>query len=389
MAQLDGTDVAVGRALRKGVRRLVREACELPMFLEDVVTASGPLPELPAWRTRGRTEPLLVDWVITPPSPGSGGHTTIFRIVEELERRGHRCRLSVYDRYRGDVARHTAVIRRCWPGVRADVHDATTGLRPADAVFATPWETAHVVARRAEVGKRFYFVQDFEPDFYPAGAERVLAEATYRFGFIGVSAGGWLAQRLGHVYGMQCEGFDFGCDTTIYHCDRVAPRNGVVFYAKPDVPRRAFWLGALALRVFAERHPDTDIHLFGQDVPDLGFRHIDHGHLSPARLNALYNACTAGLSLSLTNVSLVPWELLASGCIPVVNDAPHNRAVLKNDHVLWSELAPEPLADALCRAVAAPRNQAVLQARADSVRSSRWQDAGALVEQVLRRELCS
>jgi hypothetical protein len=389
VARADGTEVAVGRALRKGVRRLVREPSELPLFMEDIVTASGPLPELPRWRTLGDHEPMLIDFVITPPAPGSGGHTTIFRVVEELERRGHHCRFSIYDRYRGDVERSAAVLRRCWPSVRAVIYDASTGLLPADAVFATAWETAHVVASRAAVGKRCYFVQDFEPDFYPAGAERVLALATYQFGFTGVTAGRWLAHHLGELSGMECEGFDFGCDIDVYHCDNLGPRSGVVFYAKPDVPRRAFWLGALALRAFAQRHPEQDVHVFGAHVPDLGFRVTDHGPLSPTRLNALYNECAAGLSLSLTNVSLVPWELLASGCVPVVNDAPHNRAVLHNEHVLWSELAPAALADSLSQAVEEPWDAAAPQKRADSVQGSRWEDAGALTERVLRRVLAT
>jgi glycosyltransferase involved in cell wall biosynthesis len=387
VARVDGTEVAVGRALRKGVRRLVRDVCELPLFPDDVVTVPGPLPELPRWRHRNPDDPLLVDFVITPPSHGSGGHTTIFRVVEELERRGHECRLSVYDRWSGDINRHAAVIRRYWPTVRASIHDANTGLLPADAVFATPWETAHVVARRATVGKRMYLVQDYEPDFYPAGTERVLAEATYRFGFTGVTAGRWLSDHLADAYGMSCEGFDFGCDTAVYHCDNLGPRDGVVFYAKPDVPRRAFWLGALALRDFARRHPETPIHLFGQAVPDLGFARTDHGRLSPDELNALYNQCSAGLSLSLTNVSLVPWELLASGCTPVVNDAPHNRAVLDNNFVAWSELAPAAVAAALSRVVAAPFDPQALQARAESVQRSGWGQAGALVEQMLRKEI--
>lgn len=59
------------------------------------------------------------------------------------------------------------------------------------------------------------------------------------------------------------------------------------------------------------------------------FRCVDHGLASPTELNAIYNCCFAGLSLSLTNVSLVPLEMLAAGCIAVVNDAAHNRIVLE------------------------------------------------------------
>ena len=43
------------------------------------------------------------------------------------------------------------------------------------------------------------------------------------------------------------------------------------------------------------------------------FPAVNHGRITPAELAALYNRCTAGLTLSFTNVSLVPDELLACG----------------------------------------------------------------------------
>ena len=86
----------------------------------------------------------------------------------------------------------------------------------------------------------------------------------------------------------------------------------------------------MALDLFAARHPEVDIHVFGEPVKGLPFRAIDHGVLAPAGLDDLYNRCIAGLVLSATNVSLVPHEMLPSGCLPVVNDAEHNRIVLDN-----------------------------------------------------------
>ena len=38
-----------------------------------------------------------------PPSAGSGGHTTIFRLIKHLEQSGHRCRIYLYDVYGGDA----------------------------------------------------------------------------------------------------------------------------------------------------------------------------------------------------------------------------------------------------------------------------------------------
>ena len=118
------------------------------------------------------------------------------------------------------------------------------------------------------------------------------------------------------------------------------------------------------------------------------FRAVDHGRVSPAGLNDLYNQCAAGLSLSLTNVSLVPWEMLASGCIPVVNDAEHNRLVLNDPNVRYADLAPQALADALCRVVEAPDHGRLAERAAAGVARASWGAAGDVVESVLRRELC-
>ena len=114
-----------------------------------------------------------------------------------------------------------------------------------------------------------------------------------------------------------------------------------------------------------------------------------HGSLSPHALNTLYNSCRVGLSLSMTNVSLIPWELLAAGVIPVVNDAPHNRVVLENDHVVWSEPTPLSLADALEDAYAIALDRDVPDRLSASVRLDSWSESGervlAIIEGIVRR----
>jgi hypothetical protein len=111
--------------------------------------------------------------------------------------------------------------------------------------------------------------------------------------------------------------------------------------------------------------------------------------VTPARLNEIYNLCFAGLSLSLTNVSLVPYEMLASGCIPVVNDAVHNRMVLDNPHIRYAPLTPHSLAAALEAVVTMPDFEEVSKLAAESVASASWDDAGAAVDSALRKALAA
>ena len=102
----------------------------------------------------------------------------------------------------------------------------------AHAVFATSWGTAYPVYNDPCAGRRFYLVQDFEPDFVPVGGIAALAENTYRMGFHGIAAGRWLPARL-EQYGMAADGFDFGCDAETYHLVDAGQRDGIVFYARP------------------------------------------------------------------------------------------------------------------------------------------------------------
>ncbi|MBH5398264.1 glycosyltransferase family 1 protein [Bradyrhizobium sp. CNPSo 4010] len=330
---------------------------------------------------------MVINWIIVPPSAGSGGHTTMFRLIEHLERSGHICRVYLYDVYGGDADYYGARTRKLFPGFAGEINDAIRGMADAHAVVATAWPTAYPAYRDPCVGKRFYLVQDFEPWFHPLSARSELAEQTYRMGFHAITAGRFLAAKLSAEYGMTADAFDFGCDRAYHLLKGEGKRDGIVFYARPEAPRRAFELGVMALQLFAERHPHITIHLYGKRIGRLPFAFVDHGLLRPNELNRIYNHCLAGLSLSMTNVSLVPHEMLSAGCIPVVNDAEHNRIVLDNRFVSYARPTPHALADALGAIVATPDLAGLAASASDSVSSVSWEEAGRTVERSIRHSL--
>ncbi|HEY8466968.1 MAG TPA: hypothetical protein VIL04_09205 [Solirubrobacterales bacterium] len=350
----------------------------------ELAAAGGPLPGPAPWAPG---EPLTVAWITGPPGEGSGGHTTMFRIIAGLERRGHRCVVYVYDLHGWELVQHRRTVESWWPWVRAEVRDVADGIEDAHALVATSWPTAYPALATPAAGARCYFVQDLEPAFYPAGSLALLAEATYKFGFHGLTAGRWLAERLRAEYGMPADHFDFGCDLEIYgaRAADAGERRDVCFFSRPSTPRRSHELAVIALERFAARNPDVAIHAYGEPAGDLPFRFEHHGLMRPEELAALYRRCVAGLVLSATNVSLVPHEMLAAGCIPVVNDAEHNRVVLANDNVEYADAHPAALADALERLVRRPAGDREAAARraAESVASASWDDAAAQVERAL------
>ena len=331
-------------------------------------------------------DPLYLNWVMIPPSPGSGGHTTIFRIIRYLESHGYINRVYFYNLYNSDHQYYESILRDYY-GFHGYVAELASDMEDAHGVIATAWSTAYPVFNSRCRGKRFYFVQDYEPSFHSVGAASLLAENTYRMGFHAITAGKWLAQKLTTDFGMSADSFDFCCDTATYHRSQNSTRSGLVFYARPEASRRGFELGLMAMEIFAARRPDIDLHFYGDKMGKLPFRFIDHGHISPDRLNQIYNQCYAGLSLSLTNVSLVPHEMLAAGCIPVVNDADHNRIVLDNSFVRYAAPYPHALANELEAIVTDPNFELLSKAAASSVHGSTWDHAGDAVDAILRRAL--
>jgi hypothetical protein len=384
----DGYQGLINRARRKAADWLRPSTLVWPVFPEDVIAADLSRPPLIRVRRAEPGDPILVNWVMSPPSAGSGGHTTIFRILNYLQRHGYRNRIYFYDTYGSDLKYYENIVREYY-GFTSEIGDMRKGMPDADAVIATAWPSAYAVYNARSAGKRFYFVQDYEPYFHPVSSSSVFAENTYRMRFHGIAAGRWLAEKLSQDFGMEADFFPFGCDSARYRRDPSSARSGVAFYARFGTPRRAVELGLLALELFAKRHPHVELHLFGQQLGRLPFKFINHGSTTPDRLNEIYNRCFAGLSLSLTNVSLVPYEMLASGCIPIVNDAENNRMVLDNPYIQYAQPTPHALVGALEAAMCRPDFETLSIQGAGSVSSTSWETAGAIVDDVLRRALSS
>jgi O-antigen biosynthesis protein len=365
----------------------------MPVRPGDVLASDLTAPQVWSHLPIHGEEPLVVNWVTTPPVWGSGGHTTTFRMIKHLQESGNHCRVYFYDVYGGDAGYHRSRMLELFPWFAGEANDVTSGMADAHAVVATSWQTAYPANNDLGRGKRFYFVQDYEPWFYSPGGHGCLAENTYRMGFHAITAGRFLAAKLKAEYGMAADAFDFGCDTEKYHLlNGEGKRDGIVFYARPETPRRAFELGLMVLQLFAERHPHLKIHFFGSPIgklPFLSFPFIDHGLLGPSELNRIYNRCFAGLSLSMTNVSLVPHEMLSAGCIPVVNEAEHNRIVLDNRFVRYAPPNPHALANVLNEVVTTKDFAAVAASASASVSSVSWEAAGRVFEQCMRLALQS
>lgn len=383
---VEGLSGITERIRRVAAERIAPKKALMPVRRADVLMADLSQPFDPVIPELAPTQPVVVNWVMVPPGPRSGGHTTLFRIIRYLEAHGYVNRVYFYNVYGADHRYYESILRMHY-GFHGKVARVDDGMEDAHAVMATAWPTAYPVFNSRCAGKRFYFVQDFEPYFYPSGTLSCLAESTYRMGFHAITIGTCFAQKLRAEFGMNVDFFEYGSDTSRYHLLHSTKRSGVVFYARPEAPRRAVELGLMAMELFASRRPDVDVHFYGTKMGKLCFRFIDHGRVTPDELNQIYNCCYAGLSLSMTNVSLVVYEMLAAGCIPVVNDTTYVRTDLKSPFVRYAPAYPQALASELEALANVPDFEPLSRAAAASVRSITWDDAGAKFDAILRRTL--
>ena len=143
-------------------------------------------------------------------------------------------------------------------------------------------------------------------------------------------------------------------------------RNDIFFYARPVTTRRGFELGVMAL---AARRPRAS----GRDHPPRRLGHLGLRPPVPARQprrpcgspssTSVYNQCAVALVLSLTNMSLLPLELLSSGVIPVLNRGPNNDKVVQNPFIRYADPSPRALADALVEEMLPPGPRTSTRAR--------------------------
>lgn len=361
-----------------------------PVSVQDLIDANPlaakTIPRRP--KKKANPEKLRIAWVIPPIGETSGGHTTILRLVSYLEQRGHECTIYIYDPQSTSTLAINKKNLKHYPGVNATIHYNDKLEDAYDIMFATSWHTAYPLYNADISAKKCYFVQDFEPFFDAVGTYSTLAENTYKFGFYGIAMGHWLAEKLTKDYGMKASGFDLGITSgEYYQKPEGVKRNKVVFYARPVTPRRGFELGVLALEIFHKAHPEYEIHFVGWDTSryNIPFEYVNHGILSIKELNDLYNECAAGLVLSFTNISLLPLELYASGCVPVMNKAYHTTTVGYCDFMEYAEPYPAELAKALERAVKKQTSSAGLKKIDELVKENSWEKVFSRIEKTLKR----
>jgi glycosyltransferase involved in cell wall biosynthesis len=282
---------------------------------------------------------LKIGWIVPGLIIGGGGHRNILRAAYHLERFGHDVRLYFSDTTMSESELRKTVRKHFYP-FEGPVHRFAGRVDEEDVLMATHWSTVALAESvQSQIGEIMYFVQDFEPAFYPMGSEYILAENTYRKGLYAITSGPWCAHMLRRDYAMEADSFRFPVDGDVYRSDAGngdARARRVLFFAKPEMARRCFLIGTMALREFHRLRPDHEILFFGsgsakQHPQDYPVTYLD---IVPTinDLARLYATSSLGLVFSTTNPSLVPYEMMACG-LPVVDlNRPGNEVNYDNRH---------------------------------------------------------
>jgi glycosyltransferase involved in cell wall biosynthesis len=230
-------------------------------------------------------------------------------------------------------------------------------LPPSDISIATAWDSAYLLLHTKNTSGKFYFVQDFEPLFYPAGATYGMVEATYRLGYWGIANTHGLGAHISDSHDMTVKSFEPAVDQETFYpaADRSPTPVKIFFYGRPRNPRNGFVLGIEALKLVKKQFKQ-DVQIvsaggvwnpseFGAEgvVDNLGLlRTIEE-------VAALYRTCHIGLAFMFTkHPSYQPIEMMASGVAVVANENSALRLLLRSDeNSLVVEPSPTSVAEAI------------------------------------------
>jgi glycosyltransferase involved in cell wall biosynthesis len=364
-----------------------------PNWAWDFIRTRYPMRPIALEPHSGRSEgPMTLAWLVPPWKVGSGGHTTIFRLIRQLEQRGHRCAIYVFDPFGYEPRTADEIrteIRTRFIAVEAQVFKGLDRWLGADVGIATNWWTAWPLRDLPGCREKAYLVQDDETQFQATSAQSIWAADTYRMGYRGIAYTPWMAELLERDYGMEARWFECGTDLETYPFGGEPREPGLIaVYARRETERRAVDLALAGIATLFERRPGLRVVLFGSNakqnspVPatNLGVR-------PPGDLAALYRRAGAGVVFSLTTHSLVAQEMMASG-LPLVELGGENVSSAlgrSGERAMLADPRPDAIADALQAVLDRPDEAAAMAQRARRfVEGLTWERAADQVEAALR-----
>ncbi|MDH2310389.1 glycosyltransferase [Methylobacterium brachiatum] len=353
--------------------------------------------------------PLRIGWILPHfTMPFYGGLMTILRCADYFRREGIIPVFLGLDSDKAETLRQAIAL--AFPelaaaaeiyAVRADEDINALGIEPLDGAFCTLWTTAFILQKMDNVRQKFYFVQDFEPLFYPAGTTSSLVEQTYLMGFFGICNTEPLKDLYGS-FGSPADFFNPAVDTKVFHRRGRVEKNSndpvtIFNYARPGHPRNCFELLAPAL-VEVKQKFGSSVQIFtaGADwyPADYGLDGVvEHLGLMPyAATGDLYRGCDIGLvAMATCHPSYLPFELMATGAVVCTNFNRHTGWLLRHEENCYLfDMAKNSVAEALGKLIRDTdlrRTLSYAGSKTIQENHSSWDASCALVHAIVIRQL--
>jgi glycosyltransferase involved in cell wall biosynthesis len=266
-----------------------------------------------------RTKKIV--WVLPNLMIGSGGHRNVFRLASRIQSSAQSNTICFTDDSR-DPVELKKLINQHYLTAEFSVEKIGDAIIDADLVIGTHFSTIGVI--KAKVGKNqkiSYLVQDFEPWFYPMSESYLIALQTYFDEEISIfTSGTWMSEKIYEITGRKVSHFQLPIDKNIYKETENHQREGILFFAKEDTPRRLYDFGLRCLELIHSIDPTVNIYFYGSKKKKVAnFPFTDLGQLPTLeKLSGLYSRAKVGLAFSPTNPSLIPYEMMACG-LPIVD----------------------------------------------------------------------
>lgn len=324
----------------------------------------------------------------------TGGHTSIIRLGSLLVERGYEVSYISYDNQpiqgMSDVlkANYSHAKGSCISFEQAKIIDF-------DLILATNWISVYWA--KLLKGYKVYFVQDYEPYFFMVDEEYELAKETYELGFHIISLGKWNIEQINKFClnrGLQSF-IDFPYEPSEYQYEKKEFKKKkdikIAVYTKENGKRMANLMQYMLLKAkneLGDRGYHLDITFFGLDNKYKVIVGHNHGRLNKTEMHQLYLESDFGFVASMTNISLVPYEMIGSG-LPVIefktgsytSFLPKQSAILVDYNYLT-------LADALENYINNPKKTEELTIMAlDAVKHLSWENSCNQFVEIINNEI--
>jgi hypothetical protein len=306
------------------------------------------------WKKQKKKEIKSITWFFPAFSKPFAGCNTILMLASFFKGKGIKQQFVLFESKKVAEYCRDKLLEGKW----GDFKDVKIYINPdikeigySDIAIATRWDTAYPVLKFNKTLGKYYLIQDDERHLFASGSFSALAGLTYTFGFVGITNSLELKDMYKKEFGMPSICF-FPAPNKVYKTQRTLPNTKVKklwFYARTRSDRNGYHLGMVALEEIKRRHPDVEIVLSGEDSNKVkSFEFTDVGVLPTiSDLAKLYSECDVGIYLVFSrHTGVIPFDLMASGCITLTNKRPYTVHKLKDkENCIMSEPTPTRIAD--------------------------------------------